>query len=269
MKPTHAASLAGGAVVAVVLVVLLLAARDVLDAGTAADWAAAAGTVGALWAAVLAFRHQADQSAQADADRVEVLRRTQEQLEAAREQARAAQAQAAVAGQQLTASMRPLIVDVPQTRWATPTIQVSFDGDVRIEVSDRGALLFPRRDDGRKLVDVGVPVLNAGPGIALLRGLSVRAGGAAWSGRIGRSVLLPNQETFLTFSIPTDRPELEALGYAVMVRSGFSIEVAYTNAAGGDMLLTRLDVHSERVRQVFLYEHGETEPFAATGPADG
>lgn len=269
MKPTHGASLAGGCVVAVVVFVLVLAVFDVLDPGTAADWAAAAGTVGALWAAVLAFRHQADQSAQADADRVEALRRTQEQLEAAREQAQATQAQASVAAQQLTASIRPLIVDAPRNVWAPQAMQVRFDGGLSIQVSDKGAILFPRRDDGQRLVDVGVPVVNVGPGVALLRGLGLRVGDAGWSGRMGRNVLLPSEETFLTFSVPLDRPELETLVHALRVRTNFSVEVAYSNAAGGDMLRTRLDVHDERVRQVFLYEHGEDEPFAVTGPADG
>ncbi len=219
------------ALIAVVGSLLFLVALGRLQAGSAAYWAAAVGTVGALFAALFGLLHQAKALRGAEAERTEAMRQTQRQLDTAQEQARATQKQVEIARQGLAASIRPLLVDAPRGQ-AGPRGTLTFYGGMGIVCQDPGALHFPRRGDG-PFADVAVPVLNVGPGVALLRGIGIGVRpDVGWSGRFGRTVLRAGEQTFLVFSVPKDRPELADLREAISARTGFSVQCTYTNTVG-------------------------------------
>lgn len=192
----------------------------------------------------------------------EQVNATKEQADVAREQVAVSNVQAALAAQALAASVQPTLVAVPPL--GETSASMASVGGVR---PDRVAVDEPV--DGIR--QVTIPLRNIGPGVALIRGLSVRVGpDVGWSGRMSSGVVAINEVTRLWFDIPTDRPELAPL----VAATTFTVIAAYTDISGERTFRTEAHVHrvgdDQRwiVRQVFLYRGDETEPFAATGPSE-
>ncbi len=156
-----------------------------------------------------------------------LVQKADEQSTTLREQAAVMGRQAAVMAQQadlmreqadaarraLIASTRPLLVDVPRDAVLSgPEEKVSFAGYANpVTVSYPGWVITPEPTPG--FVHLSVPARNIGQGPALVTGIGLSVSpDVTWSGAMSRAVIAPGESTRVSFSVPTDRPELAAAG---------------------------------------------------------
>src|SRR5207249_4473004 len=95
-----------------------------------------------------------------------------------------------------------------------------------------------------------------------------------WSGKLSLSIVPPGEHTRATFSIPRDRDDVREVIAAVLTGT-FNVTLRYTDINGTQDTITEMTLHRNpdrtppvHVRQVYLRRPDETEPFAASGPAD-
>ncbi len=246
-----------------------------LPAGTDADWFAAVGTVGALLAGLVAFRHQQEATRDAERERDLLLQQGSDQVAAVRSQseatrvlADAARTQAALAAEQLTAASRPLLA-FPRAEWSAALTDIRFTPGIHVS-TNFAALLFPTGTDPeyRESAFVAIPVENIGLGPAILLGVDIGVSDeGCWSGTLRHSLLKPDGVTHAVFVVP-DRPEMADLRAAVWARSGFHFDIAYRNAAGADQQRSRFYIVNERVRQIAVFDGTSREHRFITGPVD-
>jgi hypothetical protein len=196
----------------------------------------------------------------------EQVRTAQEALDAAHEHTRLAQLT-------LDAQIRPALVDVPLDLSHTESIFYSGQwvpidshrGFVHVHIDQQGA--------GARIL---VPMRNAGSGLAMIRGISLEVGKATPPPltTIQPANVPPGEYSRVSFIAAPDHPAFDAIQDALAPGyQTFSVVVAYTDLAGGQMTLSRVHVHYKPdppsnwyVRQVHLQERGADEPFAGSAP---
>ncbi len=127
------------------------------------------------------------------------------------------------ASDSLSATIRPVLVDVPAD--APGRSPVRFD-DGSVDQVDAGAIHVRGTDD---YLFCSVPLRNVGPGAAVITGLGLLD--PPWSGKASRMVVPSGEETRFSFSIPKDGPELKE-GLQRLVDGYFILEVLYTDVDG-------------------------------------
>jgi hypothetical protein len=257
---------------------------DLVVAAGNVRWDAVGAVVTLILAAVtvwLASETRRMASATRDSVRTsyEIARAAHKQVEAAQEQVRATNEQAALARATLEASIQPILADVPSGVFLEIE-EISLAEDVNqeergplftMQLTDRGDLIVADRD---RFVFCSIPFRNTGSGTAMIRGIGIRFGEAEWSGaRASRMVVPPGELTRVSIFVPKDRSEISQ-HIPNLVKGYFDMSVMYTNINGTQPVVTRALVwrypdKGYRVRQIFLSRWGESEPFAASGPADG
>jgi hypothetical protein len=200
-----------------------------------------------------------------------IVRATEKQAVATTKAVEVAQEQALLTRSALEASIQPLLVDIPP-RMHVSSERIRFDeAKAEFDVEDRSELVL-REEPSHVLCSV--PFRNVGAGVALVRGVGLRFGQGeiGWSGKVASTVISPDELTRLNFAVPKDRPEFSEY-LSSLIQGHCVVEIAYTNSEGTHPLITRAVTFQDglgrtRVRQIFLMRPGESEPFAASGPAD-
>jgi hypothetical protein len=196
----------------------------------------------------------------------EQVRTALEALEAAREQTR-------LAGLTLDAQIRPALVDVPlDMSFREP---IFYSGRESPIDAHRG-FVHVHLDAGREGALISVPMRNAGVGLAMIRGISLEVGTPIPTPPVTiQPANVPAGETSrVSFIAGPDHLAFDAIRETVAPgRQTFSVVVAYTDLAGGQMTLSRFDVHFKPeppsnwyVRQVHLQQSNADEPFAGSAP---
>jgi hypothetical protein len=220
-----------------------------------------------------------DKEVKAVGDELDLSRQT---LAAVQEQAAAARDEVETSRLAAEATIRPVLVGARTAKAVRPDI-----GDVQTAYEP---VAWPGTNETRNIpigtatawedantIYISVPLRNVGPGVALLRANALTLGDHRVSGVPSLGVVGPGETTRVQFNVA----RADDRSVALTEQSGsFSIEVAYTDAAGGQMSLTRADLQFDRaglwyVSQVFLHrkvadrdggiEWGD--PVAASGAA--
>lgn len=186
----------------------------------------------------------------------------QEQVAIAREQTRIAQ-------MTLGAQIRPVLIDAPLDLDTEETVVYPGRSEP-ITLPAGGVHVFG--DDDR--VMISLPVRNAGVGLAMVRGVSLLVGEPipSLTTEIRPANVAPGERSRINFSALRGEDAFPSMLQAV--RSGnFSVELGYSDLAGGQSTLSRFDVYSPpaahtnwEVRQVHFREPGTLEPFAGSAP---
>lgn len=228
--------------------------------------------------------------ATADATR-EAARATQAQAQAAREEVEASRAaaeasqtaaerareQALLARQALELSVAPLLVDLPSSlgEGGGPTRRYIFpDGhELFIEAAKVVCQMNPQTDS----LYISVPFRNIGQGVALLTGLGLRPI-MSYLHAFTPGVVAPGETTRALFAIPPpSEGDEEYIRLRDQVAGGsFTVEIGYTDGLGGQYKRTQAQCTLARpsmevkVRQLMFHRstNPESEPYAASGPAD-
>jgi hypothetical protein len=194
---------------------------------------------------------------------------SQEQARIAKESLTVAQDQTRIAELTLGAQIRPVLVDVPlELGVDEPIFYPDRDEPIR---GNPGAVHVSVGPEGTM---VSVPLRNAGAGLAMIRGVGLRVGEAIPSPpvTIRPANVAPGERARVSFATSPDDPATNAISGAIAAGS-LSVEVGYSDLAGGQYTVSRLDVHFRsrahwnwEVRQVHLQELGANEPFAGSAP---
>ena len=199
----------------------------------------------------------------------EEAKAVREQSEAVKDQAVAAREEVALSRAALEASRRPVLVSVPLGLYASDT----GDSIMRIR-TDPGAIAFYQSEDRLTL---SVPLRNAGDGLAFVRGIDIvwprpDEVPGFWIGSASVTVIAPGELTAITNSTALESEELARSALERLQTIGvFSIEARYSDIAGAQETITRVDVQrpdtdpSWRVTRTRLFRPGEAEPFASSG----
>lgn len=240
------------------------------DAGAAANFAVAAGTlVLALFTWRLARETMGAVAAAEEQARLsgEALSIAIRQATSAEQQVLVGERQAEIASRTVRASIQPMLVAVPP-QLETPEQVPRWRSQAAVS-GHRGLVLVVL--DGNSW-EISIPLRNVGPGVAVVRGLSLQAGEVGWSGRMSSSIVAATEQTRFSFLVPPERDDLAPLK-ASLDSGTVDLVVAYTDISGLATFRTRASLHravdstSWAVRQVFLYADDEPDPFAASGPS--
>lgn len=208
------------------------------------------------------------------------MKSTNHAAAAAQRQAVASQAQVEVSQRQvetakagLAGQIRPVLADVP----------IDFAIEERYPAGGSAWGIIHRGEIGVSADEesghgsLTVPFRNVGAGLAMLRGASLSLadpqGGKAvgpdpWT-HVSRLNVPPGETTRVSFRISAGEQLWEAFLFAVGSYGNLSVALTYSNLAGGEMTITRLDIdvalgESAAVRSVYLSSHDHPdEPYAA------
>jgi hypothetical protein len=194
----------------------------------------------------------------------------QEQARIANEALQVANEQTGIAQRTLGAQIRPVLIDMPFEASVQESI---FYAGVRDKVPGyRGSVHAGATANGPV---ISLPVRNAGAGVAIIRGAGLRVGEPIASPpvTITPANLPVGESCRINFAIPLDHPAAEPVQRVIRASGSFSVEVAYTDLAGQQLVVTRFDVYYDpqanwnwQVRQVHHVEPGMDEPFAGSAP---
>jgi hypothetical protein len=186
---------------------------------------------------------------------------TQAQARIANEALQVANEQTGIAQRTLGAQIRPVLIDMPFERSVQDEIP-GYRGSVHAGATSNGPV-------------ISLPVRNAGAGLAIIRGAGLRVGEPIPSPpvTITPANLPVGENCRINFAIPLDHPAAEPVQRVLRASGGFSIEIAYTDLAGQQLVVSRFDVYYHpqanwnwQVRQVHHLEPGMDEPFAGSAP---
>jgi hypothetical protein len=172
----------------------------------------AAATLGTVVVAGLAVRQsrEAVRAARDAADAAREQARLSEQaVSAARETVDAARQQAELSREALESSIRPMLVDVPDRMLQGESGRIIFPDGERVHVKGSpDGVHFSYEHLG--FIRCSVSLRNIGRGPAVIQGLGLEFGDGSvgWSGAMNPAIVAPDEITRLTFSVPTNRPEL-------------------------------------------------------------
>jgi hypothetical protein len=212
-----------------------------------------------------------------------LARKTAEEVDHSKRQVEAINEQAAIAQDALAASreqvevsqrtleaeMRPVLVDVTRGEGSAfeRVIYPGYDGS-----AGSGQLTATAHDQH---VLISVPVRNVGPGLGLMLGATLQT-----RLEIGQppcvfrpSAIPPGEAGRVSFRATPGSAAFAPLKALIEGQEDFSVEVLYTDVAGRQATISRLDVVLAdasplrwRVRQVHFQSPDAREPFAATAP---
>jgi hypothetical protein len=164
-------------------------------------------------------------------------------------------------------TIRPLLAENPP-RPEAPTEWVAFlappIGGVEIPEHE----FYWSFDDDLKRTEVSVPFRNIGSGVAVVTSAAVQPVVEGAYITTSRKFVPPGEHVRVNVSamanFPSDPLPLHPYG-------SFSVIIGYSDADGGQHLLSRADIHSDErhdpyVRQIAILRKGETEPFVISGP---
>ena len=237
------------------------------DTATTVEVALAAATlILAIATAMLAFitsrTARATRRAVADAGRLAAS--AQEQVRVVQAQAASAQQQAELTQQHLTATTRPVFIDVPfeESPDGRPeAVRVPAWGNRVLTVPDRSAVAVLQAEPNGLVFSV--PIRNVGSGAAVIRGSQLYLKGQSRGASLLTAVVVPPGER-MRLSFVADMGQLAGLysvpaSGAVLVE--FQVAVVYTGLQGGDAWRTTLWVKPSagatlRVSQIALAPEG-------------
>lgn len=243
------------------------------------DALVAGGTIGlAIFTAWLAWttRSLARQTSTEVEHTALLAQASQRQVESSQEHARIAQEALAAAREQtqisvltLKAQIKPVLVDIPLE-----------PGDETIHYPRRDPLKGGRigavqvRSSPEELL-ISVPFLNAGVGLAMIRGVGLRhrASVADPPAVIRPTNVLSGGSGRVSFRATPHDACFAPLSEMVEREQDFSVEVGYSDLAGQGMTISRFDIYFRaeawgqwEVRQVHLQAPGADMPFAGSAP---
>ena len=181
---------------------------------------------------------------------------SQQELDLLRQQAAAAQAQSATAEQALRASIRPVIIDVPKGTlrevrrhdWFWP---MRRSGEPRppettkVDVS-RVRISFGDPDEPQdRELKLDVPIRNVGAGLALIQRAVLHANVDCWTGRTSQQNLPVGEVAAAYFDTPEGSQEYEATVRVTNAKRPLTLEIVYTDLAGGQTSHSFLHLASE------------------------
>jgi hypothetical protein len=195
---------------------------------------------------------------------------TQEQARIANDALQVANEQTGIAQRTLGAQIRPVLIDMP----LEPSIQeaILYAGIKDQIAGHRGSVHAGTTSNGPV---ISLPVRNAGAGLAIIRGVGLRVGEPIPSPPV---TIMPanlpvGEDGRINFAIPLDHPAAEPVQRVLRASGSFSIEIAYTDLAGQQLVVSRFDLYYHpqanwnwQVRQVHHHEPGMDEPFAGSAP---
>lgn len=215
---------------------------------------------------------QSARQVEASLQQVEVA---QQQAEAAQQALQSAHAQARLAQLTLNAQIRPVLIDVPGRPGVQETIRypdtIRAPSGEKVVHGDEGVVHVAASDAE---VLISVPLRNAGNGLAMIRGLNlalhIEIGQPPV--RIDPPNVPPTEHARVSFRAVVGDAAFSPLSQSIRDRRDFSIQVGYSDLAGEQYTVTRLDLYCNTsghwyVRQVHLEEPGSDVPFAGSAPA--
>jgi hypothetical protein len=175
-----------------------------------------------------------------------------------------------IARDELSASLRPVLIDVPLRHGVEPE-RIDFEdlgvpiGPEWSQEETQPGTIFVSRAMGSHDYLVSVPVRNVGPGVAVVSAphptCFQERDGAHTQGRISRKVIPTGEEARLTFRLTTDRRT-----------DAFYAQIAYTDIAGEQMTRTQFYVRrpetpdaQHEVRGLALFLGHSDQPSVAYG----
>jgi hypothetical protein len=196
------------------------------------------------------------------------LEAMKQQTGAVLEQAAAAERQADVGRQAVQGTIRPVLIDVPLEPSGEATEFVRYEN-----VRERVPLGAIDVRDYPGSLGISVPLRNAGSGIALLTGLSLRCGDLpTWGGHFVRAVVPPGESTRVAFSLAKTEPRTADHIASINAGNGFTVDVAYSDIVGDQATITQLHITRGPggppwfVSQIFLLDPESPErPLAGSG----
>lgn len=134
-----------------------------------------------------------------------------------------------------------------------------------------GTMVTVAENEG--VVTCSVPVRNVGLGLAIVSQVWLYGPEPPrWNGVASLTVIPSGEQTTARFTLARNDPQGGPIIDQVLRARSFSVSVLYTNAAGGQETITRLDVHQTegggwRVTRVHLCDPEMGEAYVSSAPA--
>jgi hypothetical protein len=179
--------------------------------------------------------------------------------------------QSGTARRALELSTRPLLADpAPVVRERDEYLQFGAPYRRSVNVQENAFYLYDA--DGK--FEVSVPFRNIGAGSAVITDATIEPG-APGDVLYSRKFVPPGEHVRVNISILLVTDDARDLLDAWSDGFGaFSVTIAYTDAEGGQKLLSRADIrgyatHGPFVERIAITRQGDAEPFAISGPSHG